>query len=132
MKFCKVSLFLALLVAACLPAVAQTALRVEIPFNFIASGKSLPAGHYNVWRSTDFAWCLSDGHNNVYMITSPIDSSEKAHGPSLLFLRAGGTYSLIQIWDRLSGVDVQRSKVKQTLVSKDESKHDEYIEIAAN
>jgi len=49
-KFRKFSLFLALVMAVCLPAVAQTAMRVNIPFNFIAAGKSLPAGQYMVTR----------------------------------------------------------------------------------
>jgi hypothetical protein len=133
MKFCRVSLFFALLVAVCLPAVGQTAMRVDIPFNFIALGKSLPAGHYRVARvpNSNSLWYLSDDHNGVIMNTSLVDSTQKAHGPSLVFLRAGGAYSLIQIWNGNSGVDVPQWKVKQALVSKDESKGDKYIEIAA-
>ena len=34
MKLFKVSLFFALLIALCLPAVAQTQLLVDVPFNF--------------------------------------------------------------------------------------------------
>jgi hypothetical protein len=39
MKFCKVSLFLTLLVAVCLPAVAQAQIELNIPFNFFAAGQ---------------------------------------------------------------------------------------------
>src|SRR5208337_272768 len=43
----KVTLFLVLLAAVCLPAVAQK-IQLDVPFNFIVAGKFLPAGHYVV------------------------------------------------------------------------------------
>ena len=135
MKFCKVSLFFALLVAVCLPAVAQTAMRVDIPFNFIAGGKSLPAGHYivaHVFGSDNVAWKISDvsdDHATVGFLSNSVQSSQ-AHRPSLVFLQAGGAYSLIQIWTgQKLGREVFRSKVKQTLVS--EGVKDKYVEIGA-
>ena len=136
MKFCKVSLFFALLVAVCLPAMGQTAMRVDIPFNFVAVGKSMPAGHYRVARygtPSGQMWSISDEQDRTVMImnTNQAESSQKAHRPSLVFRQAGGTYSLIQIWDWDSGRDVFQSHVKHTLVSKDESKSDKYVEIAA-
>jgi hypothetical protein len=133
MKFCRVSLFFALLVAACLPAISQTTLRVNVPFNFIAAGKSLPAGQYRVAQipNSTCSWYLSNGHTGAIMLTNPVDSPQKTHHPSLVFLKAGGAYSLVQMWNWNSGVDVPQSHVKQTLVSKDESKGDKYVEIAA-
>jgi hypothetical protein len=136
MKFCKVSLFFALLVAVCLPAMGQTAMRVDIPFNFVALGKSLPAGHYTVARygtPSGQMWSISDDRARTVMImnTNPAGSPQKAHRSSLVFLQAGGTYSLIQIWNWDSGRDVPQSHVKHTLVSKDESKSDNYVEIGA-
>jgi len=134
MKFCKISLFFALLVAVCLPAIGQNSLRVDIPFNFVASGKALPAGHYTVGRvhaRSGSTWCISDDHNSALMLTSALDAPQTPHRPSLVFLRAGGTYSLVQIWNSYSGVDVPQMKVKQTLISKDDSKAGKYIEIGA-
>lgn len=133
MKFCKVTLFFALLVAICLPAVGQTAMRVNIPFNFVAAGKSLPAGHYRVaqLQRTTSAWYMSNDHSGAIMLTSPVDASQKAHHSSLIFLKAGEAYSLVQIWNSDSGLDVPHAKVKQTLVSKDESKGDKYVEVGA-
>jgi hypothetical protein len=135
MKFCKVSLFFALLVALCLPVVGQTAMRVNIPFNFVAGGKSLPAGRYMVAPefSQDLtAWSISNDHLAAMLITNQADSTQQAHRSSLVFLQAGGTYSLVQIWDGKGlGRDTLRSKVKQTLVSKDESNGNKYIEIGA-
>jgi hypothetical protein len=133
MKFCKVSLFFALLGAFCLPAVAQNALQVNIPFNFIAAGKSLPAGHYRVVRlsTSSVVWYISDNHTSAIMLTDPAESSQKVHHPSLIFRQAGGTYSLMQIWNERSGREVPQVKVKQTLVSKDDSKDVKYVEIGA-
>jgi hypothetical protein len=133
MKFCKVSLFFVLLVAVCLPAMGQTAMRVNVPFNFIAAGTSLPAGHYRVLRVTKstHGWGLTNDHAGAIVFTRPVDSTQKAHRASLVFLRAGGTYSLIQIWNGDSGLDVPQSKAKQTLVSKDQSKSNKYVEIGA-
>jgi hypothetical protein len=132
MKFCKVSVFLALLVAACLPVVGQTALRVDIPFNFVAAGKSLPAGHYRVSRLpiSDCAWYISNDHTGASMLTHLGESKQNSH-PSLVFQRAGGTYSLVVIRTDNSGWEVPQSHVKQTLVSKDGSKAGDYIEIGA-
>jgi hypothetical protein len=133
MKLCKVSLFFALLVAVCLPAIGQTAMRVNIPFNFVAVGKSLPAGHYTVERfgtPSGNMWSITSDQGSAVMNTDQAGSL-KAHRPSLVFLQAGGTYSLIQIWNWDSGRDVPQAHVKHTLVSKDESKSDKYVEIAA-
>jgi hypothetical protein len=122
-KFLKFSLFLALFAAVGLPAAAQTRIKLDIPFTFIAAGKSLPAGHYTVdtVESTDScAWFISNDHTTVSVMSSPIRSSEKTHGPGLIFLQSGGTYSLVQIWDAEHfGRNVLRSKVKQTVVAQD-------------
>ncbi len=133
MKFSKVILFFALLVAVCLPALGQTAIRVDIPFNFVAVGKSLPAGHYTVARyGTLSIWSILDDHDRAVIIVNTNQAgSQKPHRPSLVFVQAGGTYSLTQIWSWDSGRDVPQSHVKHTLVSKDESKSDKYVEIAA-
>lgn len=44
MKSCRVTLFCALYVMVCLSSSVQAQIRVNVPFNFIAAGKSLPAG----------------------------------------------------------------------------------------
>jgi hypothetical protein len=130
MKFCKFSLFLALVMAVCLPAVAQTAMRVDIPFNFIAGGKSLPAGHYMVVRvfSRDLsAWQIYNDKGGAGFLSNSVQSTQP-HGQSLVFLQEGGAYSLMQIWNGGEfGREVMRSKVKQTLVAEGSK----YVEIGA-
>jgi len=131
MKFCKVGLFLALLVAFCLPAVAQTGVQLDVPFNFIAAGKILPAGHYTVvpvFTDDRAVWRISNDQASVMVLTNLVESPQTAHGHSLVFLQAGGAYSLVQIWDAgYFGRDVVRSNVRQTLVAQG----DKYVEIGA-
>jgi hypothetical protein len=122
MKLCKVSLFLALLVAVCLPAVAQTGMGVNIPFDFVAAGQVLPAGHYTVARafSSDHAilWRIYNDHSSVNVITQPVGSVQTAHRPSLIFIQAGGAYSLVEFWlSQHSGRALPQSKMNQSLVA---------------
>jgi hypothetical protein len=121
MKFLKLSLLLALLVAACVPGVAQTPqLRLNIPFDFVVKGKTLPAGHYIVRRGTidDGVWTIESGHGSAMFLTNPVDSQKVAHGPSLVFLKAGDRYALLQIWDGgQAGRELLMSNVKNTMVA---------------
>jgi len=131
MRLCKVSLFFALLVAVCLPAVAQTGVQLDIPFNFVAAGKILPAGHYTVvpvFGDDHATWRISNDHDCVMMLTNLAQSPQTAHRPSLVFLHAGEAYSLVQIWPGGHlGREVFRSNVKQTLVAQG----GKYVEIGA-
>ena len=122
MKFLKFSLFIALLVAACLPAAAQTEqLRLNIPFDFIVKGKTLPAGQYIVKRLgtiDDSVWTLQSEQAAAMFLTYPVESRNVSHSPSLTFLRTGDQYSLLQIWDgQHFGRELLRSNVKQTVVA---------------
>lgn len=123
MKFCKVSLLLALLTAVCLPAVAQDQIQVNVPFTFFAAGKSLPAGHYRVQRLFDenlAAWRLvNDKGEPTTILTNSIQSLRTAHRPSLIFRNTGTTFSLVQIWTTAHfGRDLPLlEKVKTTLIT---------------
>ena len=133
MKFCKPSLFLVLVAAVCLPAVAQAQIQLDVPFNFFAAGKSLPAGHYRVERLFDgdlAAWRLvNDKGDPTVVLTNSVQSGRTVHRPSLVFRNTGTTYSLIQIWTtEHSGRDLPlREKVKTTLIAG----ADEYVRIEA-
>lgn len=138
MKLFKVSLCFALLVVVCLPAVAQTQMKLDIPFNFSAAGKSLPAGHYRVVQVFDAnkaAWRISTDHHSVMALTNSVESAHMAHRPSLVFLRTGDSYSLVQIWpEEFAGRDmVLRPEVQTTILAEggNYGKSKEYVEIAA-
>ena len=85
MKLFRVSLFLALLVAISLPAVAQSTLQLNIPFNFSVGGIALPAGQYRVVRLDDNQWriCEKDGAAAI-MFTIYVESPGTDHQPSLV------------------------------------------------
>ncbi|HXZ42254.1 MAG TPA: hypothetical protein VEG68_16030 [Terriglobales bacterium] len=127
MKFCKFGLFLALLVAVCLPAAAQTQLHVNIPFNFVVDGKALPAGQYTVrqvFPNDDMVWGLFGDHHSAMVVTGTLQSVSASHELSLIFLHQGEQYSLTRIWtsEHLSR-DVPRSNVKQTVIAKGDSNY---------
>ena len=132
MKFCKLTLSLALLLAVCLPAAAQVqTLRLNVPFDFVVAGKTLPAGHYYVKRvlnSENTTWLINGDHGFATVITNAVESPRTPHAPSLVFLEGGGRYSLVQIWDQEHfGREVPRSNVKQTLVAEGSK----YVEVGA-
>jgi len=132
MKVFRISLFFALLVAVSLPAVAQTGLQVDIPFNFVAAGKSLPAGHYRVTRAFEMdqiLWIISNGHSSLSIITNSVVSPGGSHRPSLVFWHSGEEYSLAQFWtDQHSGRTVNlKPRVKTTILAKS----GKYVEIGA-
>jgi hypothetical protein len=132
MKFRKVSLFLTLLVAVCATGVAQAQIRVNIPFDFSAGKKSLPAGRYTVSAvdgNDQIAWRISNDHGSVMVLTNSLESPEKTHPPSLVFLHLGDVYSLVQIWpSEHSGHDLL-FKPKVTIVIL--AKTGKYVEIGA-
>jgi hypothetical protein len=133
MRFCKASLFCALFVAVCLPAVAQTTagVRLDIPFNFVASGKTMPAGHYTVapvFDTNRTLWRIDNGHDTVLSFTNWIQSPQHSHRPSLVFRQSGGNYSLVQFWTAEHfGQDLVNPKTKQMVVAEGSK----YLEIAA-
>jgi hypothetical protein len=131
MKSCKVALFLALFAAVCLPAVAQNEMRLNIPFDFVASGKSLPAGHYKVapvWLAGQSVWHIYNAQASVQVLTKVAESAQAAHPLSLVFSQSGAGYSLVQIWPtEHSGRELLRPRAQQTLVAEGGT----YVEIGA-
>jgi len=137
MKFCKVSIFLALLLAVCLPVVAQAQMQVNVPFSFSAAAKSLPAGQYRVSQisSGDQAlWLVSGYHDGAMMLTNPVVSRKKAHRPSLTFWCEGKSCSLVQIWlTENYGRELRlKSNVKSTVLAEASTpvENGKYVEIA--
>lgn len=132
MKLYKVSLFFALFAAVCPTGVAQSQIRLNVPFDFSVGGKSLPAGHYRVARVDDndqAAWRISNDHGSVIVLTNSVDSPNKSHLPSLVFLNAGDRYFLVQIWaSEHSGQDLLLKPKVTTIIL---AKGGKYVEIGA-
>jgi len=122
MKLFKIGFFLALVVAVSLPAVAQTRVELNIPFNFVVAGKTLPAGQYRVARVSEDAhiWRISNDHNAAFIHTDTVQSPFIAHRASLIFWHSDGEYTLTQFWpDAHTGhALVLKPRVKSTLLAK--------------
>jgi len=133
MKFCKVSLFFALLAAVCLPAVAQTRMRLDIPFNFAVAGKSLPAGRYivkPVFSSGNTVWSICSDQNACANVTTREESSPLTpHRHTMVFLRTSEGYALVQFWPTESlGRDLVAPNVEHTLMARGDKN---YVEVSS-
>jgi len=96
-------------------AYAQTAaLKANIPFNFIVTGKSLPAGEYAIRSLSTSERVLvirgSDKSANMVM-ANPCESARPSDKTKLVFHRYGDRYFLSQIWTagNSSGAELPQS-----------------------
>lgn len=131
MRLVKFGLLLYLVAAACFPAAAQTGLRFNVPFDFVAGGKVMPAGQYTVaptFGDTNTTWIIAGQGNGAMLLTNQLQSSSTEHEVSLVFLRSGGQLSLAEIWSSGKfGREVMRTDVKKTLIAQGAK----YVEISA-
>jgi hypothetical protein len=83
-------------------AVAQSkTVRANIPFDFVAGQKSLPAGSYTVrslGASGDVLGIKTDNSNGAMAMSHPVISSKRADKTTLLFRSYAGEYFLAQVW----------------------------------
>jgi len=93
-------IFLTLMIAA--PARAQmpgTTVRATIPFDFIVSGKTLPAGNYEIRRINDSPEGLVirnvvDKRDHVMFETEAVEAKKIPRRSEIVFHRYGDTYFL--------------------------------------
>ena len=81
-----------------------TAIHASIPFDFIVSGKTLPAGTYEIRRITDSPDSLiirnvTINHDLATFLTDPVQARARMNHGELIFNRYGDTYFLSRIWD---------------------------------
>jgi len=128
MKFRKMSLALALFAMACLP-VAAHAQQFQIPFNFVAAGHSFAAGEYRVEHvGKDTYWRIYNDHGSLMMLTNSVESPERTHPFSLIFVHTGDSYILHQIWaSEHSGRELFQSNARKTLIAKGAT----YVQVGA-
>lgn len=110
---------------------------VTIPFNFYVAGKTLPAGHYHVRRSTeDLGGVLvirgTDGRTGVFVLTRGIETAEVQQQSRLVFRRYGDQYFLGEVWisGRSTGRELPSSR-KERLTKQESAKHGSNPEKAA-
>jgi hypothetical protein len=76
---------------------------LNIPFNFIVGGKTLPAGEYTVEpnrRDYDKVWLVQsrDGRTSALFTTMPVRASETQEKTKFVFHKYDDQYFLSQIW----------------------------------
>jgi len=76
---------------------------LNIPFNFIVGGKTLPAGEYTVEpnrKDSHNVWLVQsrDGHASAFFTTMPVRASETQEKTKFVFHKYGDQYFLSQIW----------------------------------
>jgi hypothetical protein len=112
----------------------------NIPFEFVAGGKTLPAGHYQVASATDGGQVVriraTESKESTFSLTMGILNRAPAEKGKLVFRRYGNKYFLAEIWqagDR-DGRQMLKSKeeraVERELASIKSNTRCERIEIA--
>jgi hypothetical protein len=115
-------LTLGLLLAA--PALAQTAsMKVNVPFDFVVNGKTLPAGEYRVdglsTSTSTIAIRNTEQSAKLMALTNGCESIEAADASKLVFHRYGSQYFLAQVWSAGSseGRELPRSRAEREVAS---------------
>lgn len=133
MKQLKLILWTSVLVAACLPAQAQS-VRFKVPFDFTAGAKQFSAGEYVISESlpnNSRPWMIRNVSTGeaVIVVTTPVESPLVARRISLMFHYSEGQYSLYQLWP-----DEHEGRIAQPSGSKVEYQrlaHAQTVEIPA-
>jgi hypothetical protein len=76
---------------------------LNIPFNFIVGGKTLPAGEYTVKpnkRDSHNVWLVQsrEGNASALFATMPVRSDQNQEETKLVFRKYGDQYFFSQIW----------------------------------
>ena len=97
-------------------------LAVSIPFEFVAGGKTLPAGEYYVRRSFDGAQAdlrLTDKDNSVsvYLATHSVQTNNIQNDSKLVFNRYGQQRFLAHVWSagRRTGHELNKTSRERGL-----------------
>ena len=92
-------------------------IQVNIPYEFVVAGKTLPAGTYRVNRLTDadeqtLVLSSYDSRARVMVLSTTVESTQ-AHKPEVSFEQIGGQHFLnkIETADHVFTIPVSRSEV---------------------
>lgn len=110
---------LVLLVAAC-PVFAITAVRANVPFDFVAFDHKLPAGHYMLQRAISGNHIVLTNLDQSSTIMLPVLRSgnvSSAKSPRLVFERTGDSYRLTDVKMAGTPSDSVPQTKKSTLVA---------------
>jgi hypothetical protein len=102
---------------------ASTTLKADIPFEFIAADKTLPAGEYTLQLGSPNRSAVAilsenrDSHAQLFALTSSVDKGKTPDHTSLIFHKYGDRYFLAQIWTNgvRTGLQLPASKLEREL-----------------
>ena len=78
--------------------------KIDVPFEFVLSGRTLPPGEYviertNAARPDIVTLKKKDGDFVRMIITHRVEKDEPSPTSSLIFIRRNGTHYLFQVWN---------------------------------
>lgn len=119
MRLFRIALYTTLLVALS-AAFAQTRRGdtiVDIPFNFVVNGQTLPSGHYIVHPLDNGGLRISNGDAAGVYVFAHTATRDSSDGSKLVFHRFGSTYFLSAVWTqgRQSGLELARSRAEREM-----------------
>ena len=85
------------LVLTAATAVGQSSVRVDIPFPFIVTGRTLPAGQYVLSLSGQFMRITNSNKETTFVLTSDMSNLSPGSSGKLVFHRYDDTYFLVQV-----------------------------------
>lgn len=121
LRFCGLVLFLVVLMAGTTHAQQMDVLmKIDVPFEFIAGGKTLPAGTYEVMGSSlhNFIWLRNRTADRMAIErTIPVQGKTTARRSTLVFNRYGNTHFLsrVAIYGNETGRQLIRSRLEREL-----------------
>ena len=92
----------AAMIITAVPAMANTptSTKTNVPFAFVASGKTMPAGLYVFAKNSDAVMSVrhEDGDAALAVITRHVGPINGASQPKLIFVKKNGQYHLSEIY----------------------------------
>jgi ABC-type uncharacterized transport system substrate-binding protein len=78
-------------------AVGQSSIKADIPFPFVVTGATLPAGHYEVSLGNQVMSITNSNKQTVFVLTLDAANPSSATSGKLVFHRYDNTYFLAQV-----------------------------------
>lgn len=104
------------------PLAAQThKLKADIPFEFTAGGKVMPAGEYDVVLRADLSGVTqlyaTDAHESAIVLGHGIGGAKEQEESRLTFNKYGNQYFLAEVWTQgmSTGFGFQKSRAEREL-----------------
>ncbi len=114
-KYLSLVVVASLLLVSAVAASAQSAtrLKVQIPFEFVAGDKTMPAGEYDIQRGAVqgvLALSGAEPRTAAFLVTHVAYANSGQHPSQLVFNRYGNSYFLSEAWWGEAGIGLVAAK----------------------